>query len=73
MAGGRGDDLDGWARPESERSEATKRTAGQFVKRASGTDGGRVPAMAIREPAVPGHGRTAFVGTAGAAGLTVLR
>lgn len=73
MAGGRGDDLAGWARPESKRSAATKRTAGQFVKCASESDGGRVPATAVRERAIPGHGKGGLRHSAGAAGLTVLR
>ena len=71
MAGGRGDDLAGGARPESERSGATKRGAGQFVKWASETDGGHVPVTAISEPAIHGHGKGRSRHSAGAAGLDV--
>jgi hypothetical protein len=73
VAGGRGDDLAGAARPESKRSAATKRGAGQFVKRASEADGGQVSVTAIREPAIPGHGKGRARHPAGAAGLAVLR
>ena len=69
MAGVRGDDLTGAARPESKRSGATKRGAGQFVKRAREGDGGHVPVTAIREPAIPGHGKGRPRHPAGAAGL----
>ena len=71
VAGGRGDDLAGAARPESERSGATKRGAGQFVKRASETEGGHVPVTALREPTIPGHGKGRPRHPAGAAGLSV--
>jgi hypothetical protein len=73
VAGGWGDDLAGAARPESKRSGATKRGTGQFVKRACETDGGHVPVTAIREPAIPGHGKGRLGHPADAAGPAVLR
>jgi translation initiation factor IF-2 len=53
VAGGRGEDLAGEARPESKRSGATKRGAGQFVKRARETDGGHVPRDGHQGPRGP--------------------
>ena len=70
VAGGQGDNLAGAACPESKRSAATKRGAGQFVKRTSETEGGRVPATAFREPASLGHGKGRPRHPVGAAGLT---
>lgn len=57
MAGGRGDDLARAQRTGAELAQRSARAAGQFVKQASETEGGRVPATALRESAVPGHGK----------------
>jgi hypothetical protein len=55
---------------EAQRSGAQRsaRAAGQFVKRASETDGGRVPETAIRELAIPCRGKGRLRHLAGEAG-----
>jgi hypothetical protein len=63
-----------WLAPSApSRSAATKRGAGQFVKRASEADGDHVPVTAIREPRSPATGKGPPSLPAGAAGLAVLR
>ena len=65
MASDRGGDLTGAAPSGAQRSDLQ---AGQFAKRASFT-------RSVKEsgPAIPGHGKGPPRGSAGTAGLTVLR
>ena len=69
MPGGRGDDLARAQHTGAELAERSARAAGQFVKRASETEGGHVPVTALSEPAIPGHGKGRPRRPAGAPGL----